>query len=140
MSENTDHRGRPRVQTVNDGPEVTVQSDTHLVDLNRIMEKYRRTGLVEALDETEAKFMDCTAFQDYADVMRTAKEAEMEFMKLPSKVREIFHHDVAEWLDTAHDEKKREALVAAGAIKRDPEIDTPGDGAPEEDPVEAPAE
>lgn len=116
-----DSRGRPRVQTVFEDESLTVQSDGELTDLNRMMERYKNTGLLDALNKTEAQFMDCTQFSDYADLMRNVKEAEAEFMKLPSKVREIFDHDVVVWLDSAHDKEKRDALVQAGYLKM-PEV------------------
>lgn len=130
--EQLDARGRPRslYQTINEGPELTVQSDHDKADIRKILKKYREVGIVDNLNATQAQFQDITAFTDYADVMRTAKQAEMEFMKLPSKVREVFNHDVATWLDTAHDQEKRASLAETGEIKsveQPAPIDT-GDG------------
>jgi phage internal scaffolding protein len=109
-----DQRGRPRVQTVNDLPSKTVQSDAQESDIRFILAKFGQTGVIQQLDATQAEYVDVTAFTDYADVMRTVREAENNFRRLPSKVREVFNHDVAEWLDTAHDKEKRDALLATG--------------------------
>ncbi len=129
-----DNRGNPRVQTVNDDPSMTVQSDAHLADINQIMEKFATEG-IQSLDEADLMYKDVSEFTDLADALNQAREAEVVFMKLPSKVREIFNHDVAEWLDTAHDEEKRDALVEAGFIERvevapesSPETDKGGSG------------
>ncbi len=111
-----DSRGKDRVQTVNTDPSETVQSDAHLADIQNILKSYGATGM-EMLDETQMMFADVTSFTDLADAMNQARLAEVEFLKLPSKVREIFDHDVAVWLDSAHDEEKRDALVEAGFIK-----------------------
>lgn len=139
-----DSRGRPRVQTEFNDESLTVQSDRELADINKTMEKFRRTGIVQGLDRAEGQFRDVTTFEDYADVMRTVKAAEGEFMKLPSKVREIFNHDAAEWLDTAHDEDKRQALVEAGFIEAPPVVGAealPEGGAVEEaSPAETPGD
>ncbi len=118
MAEQLDSRGKPRkqYQTVNDGPVMTVQSDAEEADIQKILKKYKEVGIIDHLNVTEATYRDVTTFSDFADVMRTAKEAEKDFMKLPSKVREIFKHDVATWLDTAHDEEKRTALREEGKI------------------------
>ncbi len=112
-----DSRGRPRVQTINTEPSMTVQSDAHLADIQNIMKQFGIGG-IEMLDETQLTFADVSDFTDLADALNQAKVAEVEFLKLPSKVREIFDHDVATWLDTAHDEEKRDALVQAGFLKR----------------------
>ncbi len=125
--EQLDYRGKKRslYQTVNDGPSQTVQSDAAQADINNILRKYEAVGIVDNLNMAEAAFRDISEFTDFADAMRHAEMAESEFLKLPSKVREIFHHDVAEWLDTAHDEEKRDALVAAGIIEAEPVVASP---------------
>ncbi len=127
-----DSRGNKRSKfwSVNDDPSETVQSHAPQADVKEIIKKYRQVGIIENLRNTEGIFMDVTGFNDFGDVARQAKVAEIEFMKLPSKIREIFHHDVYEWLDTAHDPEKRQALVDAGVIEPtengDPPADTEG--------------
>ncbi len=119
-----DSKGRDRVQTVNNEPSMTVQSDAHLADMNTIMESFAAGGL-QALDEADLMFRDVSEFTDLRDALDQAREAEVEFMKLPSKVREVFEHDVAVWLDTAHDADKRQALVTAGFLTATPVVVDP---------------
>jgi len=134
-----DYRGKPRTkyQTVNELPSNTVISDQKKADINHILKRYKSVGIIDHLNLTAATYQDVTKFSDFADVMRTAKAAETEFMQLPSKVREAFDHDVANWLDTAHDPEKRQALVDAGLIEGfepnpngDSSTDPPGDVQP----------
>jgi len=114
-----DFRGKKRSDTwtVNHDPSETIQSHAKQADITEILKKYKQGLTVEGLDNAEAIYMDISEFTDYADAMRHAALAEQTFMQLPSKVREIFHHNVAEWLDTAHDKEKRDALVEAGIIE-----------------------
>lgn len=121
-----DSRGRPRVQTINDEPSMTVQSDAHLADITNILAQYGATGM-EQLDQTALEFRDVSEFTDFHELMLQTKEAEKQFLTLPSKVREIFDHDVAVWLDSAHDEEKRDALVAAGFIQDTKNADRSGE-------------
>lgn len=118
-----DARGRERVQTVNDGPSLTVQSDAADADIQEILGKYRQFGLMRSLDGAEGQFMDLTEFTDYADAMRNLRSAEAYFKMLPSKVREVFDHDVAKFLDSAHDPDKRDLLVQAGFISEKPPVE-----------------
>lgn len=113
-----DYRGRPRSehQTVNDEPSMTVQSDKEKADIHYILGRYSALGMAASLNTAEGRYLDVSELNDFADVMRVAKEAEVEFMKLPAKVRRIFDNDVANWLDTAHDDDKRQALVEAGYL------------------------
>jgi hypothetical protein len=114
--EQLDALGRPRskFRTPLDTRDKTVQSDSESADINIIMKRFMNTGIVDQLNITEDMFPDVTEVGDFADVMRIAKDAEYEFMKLPSKVREVFKHDVANWLDTAHDPEKRASLLGEG--------------------------
>lgn len=115
-----DYRGRMRSDSwsVNDDPSMTIQSDAHDADITHILKKYKQVGIVDHLNNAQGLFMDVTQFTDLADAMRQSKVAEVEFLKLPSKVREIFNHDVADWLDAAHDPEKRAQLEADGFIER----------------------
>ncbi len=116
-----DSRGNPRVQTVNNDESETIQSDAHLADLKNIMGAFARDG-VNALDLAEQTFADVSEFNDYAEALREVDRAKDMFLTLPSKVREIFGHNVAVFLDTAHDDDKREAMVKAGFIKAPEEV------------------
>ena len=101
---------RHRVQTVNDGESLTVQSEARQADIRQIIRRYAEVGILDHLKEVELRYADVSEFTDLGDALRQAKEAEKQFLKLPSKVRELFNHDVAEWLDTAHDKEKQDAL------------------------------
>lgn len=107
------YRGSKRVQTVNTEPSMTIQSDAHLADIHQIMKSYGQEGKgLESLNDAEGTYADVTEFTDLADAMNQAKAAEQDFMKLPSKYRELFDHKVENWLDAAHDTDKREAIHA----------------------------
>lgn len=127
--ETRDARGRLRSDHQTFVPEgeksLTVQSDAHLADIQEIMKTFGVVGMDAMLNRAEGQFMDVSQFVDYATMMNHVKEAETEFMKLPSKVREMFDHDVYTWLDRAHDERRapseREQLGRAGDKAPDPE-------------------
>lgn len=98
-----DARGRPRVQTVNDEPSRTIQSDAGEADIKKILKRHGVTGVIEHLNQAELVYGDVSNFTDYADAMRQVSAAEEAFLRLPSKVREVFRHDAATWLDAAND-------------------------------------
>lgn len=125
-----DSRGKPRVQTVNELPSRTVQSDSYNADIRNIMGQFGGVNLGDTLDDASALYADVSEFTDLRDALDQARMAEVDFMKLPPGVRQIFNHDVAEWLDTAHDKDKRDALVAAGFIEAPVESVPSGGGSP----------
>lgn len=111
--------GRRRVQTMNTEPSMTVQSDRDRSEIREILRRYRATGVADSLNRAQLTFRDVTAFEDFSDLMRQNVVAQGEFMKLPSKVREVFGHDVANWLDAANDgldEVQTARLVKLGVL------------------------
>jgi len=103
-------RRKPRVQTVNTLPSKTVQTDVFRSEIRHVLAKYKQVGIIEHLRSVDLQFRDVSEFSDFADLMFQSKEAEKVFLQLPSKVREVFDHDVAKWLDAAHDPSKVEAV------------------------------
>lgn len=103
-------RPRRRVQTVNDEPSRTIQSDINQADIHHIIDKFARTGIVDEMARVDSAFLDVSEFTDYADLRRQTADAEQQFLSLPSKLREVFDHDVYTWLDAAHDPEKLDAL------------------------------
>lgn len=98
--------GKKRVQTGEFGESKTVQSDNAQAEIHEVLRKYRGVGIVDHLAQVDLQFRDVTQFEDFQDLMRQTKEAEGVFMRLPSKLREVFNHDVNRWLDCAHDAEK----------------------------------
>lgn len=94
--------GRRRVQTLNELPSKTVQSDFHDANIHEILKKYPTEGIIDHLAKVDMQFLDVSEFTDYHDAYMHAAEAQQRFMELPSKLREVFNHDHLEWLDAAH--------------------------------------
>lgn len=95
-------RDRAQFQTHITEKSLTEQADAKKADINHILKRAGVTGIVDHLRNVDEVFMDVSEFTDYADMMRHVRDAEVAFMKLPSKVREVFNHSVEEWLDAAH--------------------------------------
>lgn len=124
-----------RVQTINDDESLTVQSDRFEADIKHILAKYEATGVLARLPQVALEFRDVQEFTDFATLARRGKEAELEFMQLPSKVREVFDHDWTRWLDAAHDgatDAQRAKLVDLGVLEAvaDPTPPAPVDPPP----------
>lgn len=102
--------GRRRVQTDDFGPSKAVQSQKDRADIKKIIARYKNTGIVDHLANVDRVFRDVSEFTDFADLMRQTKEAERQFMTLPSKLRAVFDHSVERWLDVAHDPEKFEEI------------------------------
>lgn len=136
-------RRRPRVQTTDFDESRTVQSDVHKSDIHHVLKRYKSMGIVDHMANVDLEFRDVTEFEDFADLQLQLSEARHAFMRLPSKLREVFNHDVSTWLDAAHDPEKlqdlRPQLERAGYQFSD-EPAPSGPGTRPDDPPARPAE
>lgn len=80
------------------GETVTHQSFKAECDINNIMAKYVRTGVVEHINTHSAQYADVSAV-DFLEAMTKVSEAQDMFDDLPAKVRKAFDNDPAAFLD-----------------------------------------
>lgn len=120
----------PRVQHENTEPSRTKQSFADEVNINNIVGKYKKTGLLTHLNDAEAKYLDVTEVGDFQDAQNIMIKAQADFMALPASARKVFNHSTAEFLDAAHDPDKRDLLVKAGLLPEPTPTPTPEPSAP----------
>lgn len=89
---------RKSVVTVPQGESMTQQSFKDATDVNNIMAKYIKTGIIDHINVYEPAYgeVDGTTF---TEAMQTVANATTMFMDLPSRAREAFDHDPAKFLD-----------------------------------------
>lgn len=100
---------RPVVHT---GPGRTKQSMREEADINFIVAKYQRTGMLEHLARGVPQYADVSQVGDYRTALENARAAEAFFLGLPAKLRAAFGNDVAEYLAALQDPAAAEKLEA----------------------------
>lgn len=85
-------RPHERVVTVIDGPSRTRQEFAKECDVNELMRRYQKTGVMP-VGRTEPRYLDCTAVPQFHDAMQLFLQAEAAFMRLPAVVRREFDND-----------------------------------------------
>lgn len=121
---------RRRVQKFFTQPSLTKQSFKDECDINNIMKKYQKTGLVTHLASFSGQYGDFTSAEDYHASFNKVLEAQDMFMTLPSSVRSRFENDPAKFLEFVHDPKNQTDLVKLGLAKERPSaspLDSVGD-------------
>ena len=116
----------PRIKTPSLEPSLTEQSHADSCNINLIMRKYQRTGMIDHVAKYAPEYglMDGADFQAKQNAVANAITM---FEELPSSAREHFDHDPAKFLDFAmsiNDETERSELIRAGLLDPDP-YDTP---------------
>lgn len=122
----------------------TKQSFKEECDINNIMARFQRTGVLDFTTRHQGTYMDVTGL-DYQRAMDLVVQGQELFDALPSSLRSRFHNEPAEFLDFVQDPKNAAELVELGLAKARPEDAPPagpggaaGGGVPGEPP--APAE
>lgn len=107
-------RERPRLSISFDPAEhMTVQDQKDVCDINKIMARYKKTGLV--LQSTRPPmYGDFTSVPDYVDAMQTVRTAQEMFMALPSDLRKKFENDPAKFIAYMEDPANREESIKLG--------------------------
>jgi len=101
------------------GPSMTVQSFQAETDINVIMARYEKTGLVPdalAPDRRELVFGDFSGPLDFQSCQERVVAAELEFGRLPARVRERFGNRVGPLLAFLEDPQNLKEAQDLGLV------------------------
>ena len=113
----TAFNGRERVPAAEDpGEGRTMQEFKDECDINNILKKYQRSGLVDHVREFEGRYGDFTAAVDYHEAMNITIQAQEMFMTLPSAIRARFENDPGEFLAFANNPENEDELREMGLL------------------------
>lgn len=127
---------RIRVQTHPVGESRTEQSHIGETNINAIIGRYHRTGLLPQRGRS-GFYGDFTGITDYHDAVNRVKSAEDAFMSLPSKIRKRFENDPYNLLTFLENDDNRQEAIELGIL---PSPQEEASLPPEPEPVPAPAE
>lgn len=121
--------GEERTKAEAGGRRLVKESEREATNINHIVERWRRTGVVEIPGRPQfGDFSDSISFHECQDRVAQARQA---FMALPSSVRRICDNDPGRFLDLAYTEEGRELLADAGM----PDLVVKGEEHSKEPPV-----
>lgn len=95
----------------------TVQSEADSCDINKIMERFNRTGKLPRMQELPAKYGDARVV-DYATAQQIVIDAKAQFMQLPGMTRKAFGNDPKNFLEAIADTsiENQEKLLKLGIL------------------------
>lgn len=121
-------------RTLEDGSPayVTEQAHKQQCDINEIIRKYDRTGLIMHTVKFEHKYGDATG-TDFKTALDMVTGAQAMFDELPLHVKKRFKNSPEEYLRFFEDENNREEAIALGLINEawTPETDGLGEHVPQ---------
>lgn len=111
------------------GSSRTKQSFKDQVNINKIIKKHRRTGMLEHVNRKAPFYGDVSNLVGYAEALIKVKEAEELFNNMSADIRERFNNNPQEMVTFLEDKNNLKEAIELGMVLKQPE--------PE--PVEAPA-
>lgn len=88
------------LKTVNEEPSMTRQEFSADANINTIMERFKKTGMLP-VNVQQPRYMDLTSTPNLQTAMNTMIEAEKSFMTLPAKVRKEFDNNPVKFVEFA---------------------------------------
>lgn len=109
--------GSRRISFVCEGEGRTEQAHRDKVNINSIMSRYRKTGVVPQAvgGSVYGDFSACTDYHSACEAVRRADEA---FMSLPAAMRKHFDHDPHKLLAFLDNAENRQAAEDMGLIEK----------------------
>jgi len=108
-------------------PGMTRQEFADECDINTIMERYEKTGVVSHVNKAQPVYLDTSLYRGLQASMDAFKEAQQAFLALPAKVRKEFDNDAQAFVDFAVNpenvERMREWGLAAPAAVKPPPVE-----------------
>lgn len=99
-------------------PKLTRQSDKKMSDINNILKKYSKDGVLPSTREHLARYIDNTQIPSLEDAHQVISEAKTLFMQLPAHVRKLMDNDPSKMEEVCKDPKYQELLVKEGILDK----------------------
>lgn len=116
----------------------TKQSFRDETNINTILAKWARDGVIESGVLRDAKFGDFSAAMDLHSALNKVNDAERDFMLLPSKVRKYCNNSPVEFLELIEDSTRHGELQELGILGELEHLTEPEKGAKVSETAENP--
>ena len=104
-----------RVHPPHDPVTLTKQSHADECDINHILARYDRTGIIDHTRDNPGEFVDIEPI-DYHTACNIVAEANSAFAELPATLRAKFHNKPEIYLDFVHNPKNIPEMVELGML------------------------
>ena len=107
------------------------QHDAADCDINNIMARYERDGVVTHVNRYQGQYGDFTGAVDYQSALHLVYDAQDCFMSLPANIRKKFDNDPGQFFDFVSDPANADAMIEMGLAKPHQDAKPSSDGAEE---------
>lgn len=109
---------RPRVFARECGPSLTKQASKNECDVNVIMSRYMKTGVIDHLNEYHGEYGDFGDAQDFLNSQIIVQDAQNMFDSIPAEIRKNFDNSPSKFLDFVQNPENQNDMVEMGLLNR----------------------
>ncbi len=120
-------------------PSLTKRSFKNECDVNQVMARFEKTGVIDHVNQRRPVYTDVSNFEDYQTSIGIVLSAHRQFEQLPSKIRARFENDPGEFLKFIENPENKQEAIEIGLIEapKNPEVKPPkSEEPPEPEPDE----
>jgi phage internal scaffolding protein len=89
-------------------------------DINNILRRYDKTGLITHINQAVAQYGDFTEANEYQEALNRIISAQDTFAALPSEIRKRFGNDPGAFFEFATNPDNAKEMVALGLAEHEP--------------------
>jgi len=115
------YKGHKKIKLECKDPTLTDISQQNASDINNIMRKYKKTGVITHITNAIPTFGDVSQIGDYQSCLEHVRRAEQLFSELPALTRERFQNDPTQFVSFMDDENNLEEAIKLGLAIPKPE-------------------
>lgn len=123
-----DKHVRHTFETVGDS--MTKQSEADSCNVNLIMKKYEKHGILPVAQSAQANYGDFSNCHDYQTSLNAVMEAQDNFMRLPAAIRARFENDPQQFVEFVSNPANLDDCIQMGLAEPKIEFDLPPDDNP----------
>lgn len=100
-----------------DNDTIVEQHHKKIVDINNIVSKYKKTGIIDK-QRKDGFYGDFTNAVDYDTALNKLRDADKDFSLLPSQLREKFENNPSKLIDFIANSDNYDEAIALGLIEK----------------------
>jgi phage internal scaffolding protein len=104
-----------------EGESLTQQHFQEECDIINIIKRHDRNGIIEHVHRGQARYGDFSEVTDYREALDLVKNAQEEFMTIPSDIRKQFDNNPGKFYEFVSNPDNKDELKKMGFIDETPE-------------------
>jgi len=112
----TAYGAKLKVQSINNDPSMTKQSLKDDADVNKIIKRYNKTGVLPNMNKLEAVYGEITS-QDLQDAINKVDASYEAFAEVPAPIRALFNNNAGDFIDYATNPQNIKQMTNWGLAK-----------------------